>query len=70
MLNRGFTVEGLSVTYMPRNTVSRSNADTIQQRCRFLDIRGSISQDCRYLPIDSLQDYCDYIEHEESMRKM
>ena len=71
MLNRGFTVEGLSVTYMPRNTVSRSNADTIQQRCRFFGYKSKYLKSCRvYLPIDSIQDYCDYIEHEESMRKM
>jgi hypothetical protein len=71
MLNRGFTVEGLSVTYMPRNTVSRSNADTIQQRCRFFGYKRKYLKSCRvYLPLDSIQDYCDYIEHEELMRQM
>lgn len=42
MLNRGFTVERLAVTYMPRHSVSKSTADTIQQRCRFLVINATI----------------------------
>lgn len=33
-MDRGFTVEGLTVTYMPRNK-GVGNADTIQQRARF-----------------------------------
>ena len=39
MLNRGFTVEKLATTYMPRYTTSATNADTIQQRCRFFGYR-------------------------------
>ena len=70
MLNRGFTVEGLTVTYMPRNTVSRSNADTIQQRCRFFGYKRSFLESCRvYLPVDSILEYREYVEHEEVMRK-
>ena len=33
-MDRGFTVEGLTVTYMPRN-LGIGNADTVQQRARF-----------------------------------
>jgi hypothetical protein len=70
MLNRGFTVEGLSITYMPRSTVSRSNADTIQQRCRFFGYKKSYLDSCRvYLPTDSILEYCEYVDHEEVMRK-
>jgi len=70
MLNRGFTVEGLTVTYMPRNTVSRSNADTIQQRCRFFGYKRSYLESCRvYLPVDSILEYREYVEHEEVMRE-
>lgn len=70
MLNRGFTVEGLTVTYMPRNTVSRSNADTIQQRCRFFGYKHSYLESCRvYLPLDSILEYREYVEHEEIMRE-
>lgn len=35
MLNRGFTIEKLSMSYMPRTSAGRSTADTIEQRCRF-----------------------------------
>ena len=70
MLNRGFTVEGLTVTYMPRNTVSRSNADTIQQRCRFFGYKRSYLESCRvYLPVDSILEYREYVEHEEVIRE-
>jgi hypothetical protein len=70
MLNRGFTVEGLTVTYMPRNTASKSNADTIQQRCRFFGYKRSFLESCRvYLPVDSILEYKEYVEHEEVMRE-
>ena len=69
MLNRGFTVEGLTVTYMPRNTASKSNADTIQQRCRFFGYKRSYLESCRvYLPVDSILEYKEYVHHEEIMR--
>ena len=69
MLNRGFTVEGLAVTYMPRNTASKSNADTIQQRCRFFGYKRSFLESCRvYLPVDSILEYREYVDHEEIMR--
>ena len=35
MLNRGFTVEKLSTTFMPRTNLATATADTIEQRCRF-----------------------------------
>lgn len=35
LLNRGFTINNLSTTYMPRHTVGVATADTIEQRCRF-----------------------------------
>ena len=38
-LDRGFTVEGLTVTYMPRG-LGVGNADTVQQRARFFDTSG------------------------------
>jgi hypothetical protein len=70
MLNRGFTVEGLAVTYMPRNTASKSNADTIQQRCRFFGYKRSFLESCRvYLPVDSILEYKEYVDHEEIMRR-
>ena len=71
MLNRGFTVEGLSVSYMPRYSKGKSNADTIQQRCRFFGYKLNYLDSCRvFLPNDSIMEYRDYVEHEEIMRNM
>ncbi len=69
MLNRGFTVENLAVTYMPRFTKGKSNADTIQQRCRFFGYKQKYLESCRvYLPTDSISEYVEYVRHEEEMR--
>ncbi|MBQ5610286.1 MAG: hypothetical protein IIU83_01670 [Fibrobacteraceae bacterium] len=69
MLNRGFTVEKLATTYMPRYTTSATNADTIQQRCRFFGYKMDYIKSCRvFLPQDSIANYCAYIEHEEELR--
>ncbi len=69
MLNRGFTVEGLAVSYMPRYSIGKSNADTIQQRCRFFGYKKRYLDSCRvFLPNDSIIEYREYIEHEEIMR--
>jgi hypothetical protein len=70
MLNRGFTVENLAVTYMPRYSVGKSTADTIQQRCRFFGYKLNYLKSCRvFLPEDTFIEYSDYVEHEEEMRK-
>ena len=70
MLNRGFTVENLAVTYMPRYSVSKSTADTIQQRCRFFGYKLNYLKSCRvYLPEDTILEYTEYVQHEEEMRK-
>lgn len=71
MLNRGYTVEGLTVSYMPRYSIGKSNADTIQQRCRFFGYKLNYLDSCRvFLPTDSILEYRDYVEHEEIMRSM
>jgi hypothetical protein len=71
MLNRGYTVEGLSVSYMPRYSIGKSNADTIQQRCRFFGYKLNYLESCRvFLPNDSIVEYREYVEHEEIMRTM
>ncbi len=70
MLNRGFTVENLAVTYMPRYSVGKSTADTIQQRCRFFGYKQNYLKSCRvFLPEDTFIEYAEYVEHEEEMRK-
>ena len=69
MLNRGFTIEGLVISYMPRNTKGKSNADTIQQRARFFGYKSNYLNNCRvYLPQGSIEEFIYYIEHEEIMR--
>ena len=71
MLNRGYTVEGLTVSYMPRYSLGKSNADTIQQRCRFFGYKTNYLDSCRvFLPNDSIMEYRDYVKHEEIMRGM
>jgi len=69
MLNRGFTVEKLATTYMPRYTTSATNADTIQQRCRFFGYKMDYIKSCRvFLPQISIDNYYAYIDHEEELR--
>ena len=69
MLNRGYTVEGLMVSYMPRYSIGKSNADTIQQRCRFFGYKRNYLDSCRvFLPNDSISEYVEYVKHEEIFR--
>ena len=71
MLNRGFTIEKLATTYMPRYTTGASNADTIQQRCRFFGYKMDYIKSCRvFLPESSINNYRAYINHEEELRSM
>lgn len=68
-MDRGFTVEGLTVTYMPRGR-GVGNADTIQQRARFLGYKRSYIGLCRvFLEGQVQQAYTLYVDHEENLRK-
>ena len=68
VLDRGFTVEGLTVTYMPRGP-GVGNADTIQQRARFLGYKRSYLGYCRvFLEQGVVHLYRTYVRHEEDMR--
>jgi len=68
-MDRGFTVEGLTVTYMPRS-IGVGNADTIQQRARFFGYKRKYLGYCRvYLDNDAFNVYVDYVNHEEDMRR-
>jgi hypothetical protein len=67
-MDRGFTVEGLTVTYMPRGP-GMGNADTVQQRGRFFGYKRRYLGFCRiYLEQDVLAAFREYVEHEEYMR--
>jgi hypothetical protein len=71
MLNRGYTVEGLAVSYMPRYSIGKPNADTIQQRCRFFGYKRNYLDSCRvFIPLDSTIEYREYVKHEEILRNM
>jgi hypothetical protein len=68
-MDRGFTVEGLTVTYMPRN-VGVGNADTVQQRARFFGYKQDYLGYCRvYLENGVRTAYRLYVQHEEDLRQ-
>ena len=68
VLDRGFTIEGLTVTYMPRGP-GVGNADTIQQRARFLGYKRPYLGYCRVFLEPGVVDlYRSYVRHEEDMR--
>ena len=67
-LGRGFTVEGLTVSYMPRG-LGVGNADTIQQRARWFGYKEDYLGFCRvFLLGDMIRAYQDYLQHERSVR--
>ena len=68
-LERGFTVEGLTTTYMPRG-IGVGQADTVQQRARFYGYnRGHLGY-CRvYLETAARDAYQVYIDHEDRLRR-
>jgi hypothetical protein len=68
-MDRGFTVEGLTVTYMPRS-IGIGNADTVQQRARFFGYKRKYLGYCRvFLELATLEAYERYVEHEEDVRR-
>jgi Z1 domain len=68
-MDRGFTVEGLTVTYMPRN-LGVGNADTVQQRARFFGYKRKYLGYCRvFVEQATLEAYQRYVEHEEDVRR-
>ena len=67
-MDRGFTVEGLTVTYMPRG-IGAGNADTVQQRARFFGYKKPYLGYCRiYLEEGTLNAFQNYVDHEEYIR--
>lgn len=71
LLDRGFTVENLIVTYMPRDTKGKNNADTIEQRCRFFGYKKNYIDLCEvYIPEGLKSDYESYVDHEINLRNV
>jgi hypothetical protein len=68
-MDRGFTIEGLTVTYMPRG-LGVGNADTIQQRARFFGHKRPYMGYCRvYMEQQTIDAFRDYVEHEEDIHR-
>lgn len=68
-LDRGYTVEGLCTTYMPRRLGTSPAADTLQQRARFFGYKKPYLGLCRvYLQATVKAAFTEYIEHEEFVR--
>jgi hypothetical protein len=68
-MDRGFTVEGLTVTYMPRS-IGIGNADTVQQRARFFGYKRKYLGFCRvFLERATFEAYDRYVQHEEDVRR-
>ncbi|MGM3411924.1 Z1 domain-containing protein [Ralstonia holmesii] len=69
-LDRGYTVEGLCVTYMPRPLGTSPAADTLQQRARFFGYKSKYLGLCRVFVQNSVQNaFREYVEHEEFVRE-
>lgn len=68
-LDRGFTVENLAVTYMPRGT-GVGAADTIQQRGRFFGYKAAYAGYLRgWFNADTATAFHRYVTHEQSVVK-
>lgn len=68
-MDRGYTVEGLTVTYMPRN-MGVGNADTIEQRARFFGYKRRYLGYCRVFLEAGVRDaFQFYVEHEADIRR-
>ena len=68
-LSRGYTIENLAVTYMPRNLGNRQ-VDVIQQRGRFFGYKRKYKDLLRgWFFDDGKNAYIDYVHHEKIMRQ-
>ncbi len=68
-MDRGYTVKGLTVTYMPRSK-GGSNVDTLLQRSRFFGYKKDYLGYCRvFIPGEIIDRIKKIIEHEEDIRK-
>ena len=68
-LDRGYTIEGLCITYMPRPLGGTPAADTLQQRARFFGYKKKYLGLCRVFIQPSVKAaFTEYVEHEEFVR--
>ena len=67
-LDRGFTVRGITTTYMPRTLTQ--NADTLQQRARFFGYHSDYLGLVRvFLSTAAKQAFMKYVDHEIALRR-
>ena len=67
-VDRGFTVKGLTVTYLPRPS-SSSNEDSLQQRARFFGYKHDLLGYCRvFLDEANYINFQRYVLYEEKLR--
>ncbi|MBT4959106.1 MAG: hypothetical protein HON33_03945, partial [Flavobacteriaceae bacterium] len=64
LLDRGFTIDNLILTYMPRDSKAKNQADTIEQRCRFYGYRKNYIDFCRVYLTEGLKD--DYVSYNKT----
>jgi len=65
-LQRGITINGLSVTYMTRRAKKKSTVDTTEQRARWFGYRMKHLNVCRlYTTMRIENDYSSILDHEE-----
>ena len=68
-MDRGFTVEGLTVTYMPRS-LATGQVDTTLQRARFFGYKGKYLGYCRvWLDQQTIDAYGEIVQHGEDVRE-
>ncbi len=68
-LDRGYTVEGLAITYMPRPLGKSPAADTLQQRARFFGYKKAYLGLCRVFVQGGVRAaFAEYVDHEEFVR--
>lgn len=68
-LDRGYTVEGLCITYMPRALGGSPAADTLQQRARFFGYKKAYLGLCRVFVQTGVKNaFTAYVEHEDFVR--
>jgi hypothetical protein len=68
-LDRGFTVEGLATTYMPRR-IGAGQVDSVQQRARFFGYKRAYADLCRaWLNGKTAEVFIHYVEHERMLRE-
>lgn len=67
-MDRGFTVEGLTVTYMPRS-LATGQIDTTLQRARFFGYKQAYFGFCRvWVDQNNIDAYMSIVEHGEDVR--